>query len=120
MDFPAYPDWNPFIRRIAGSAEIGAALEVVIQPPGRAAQTFHPTVLACDPGRYFAWRGTLPVPGLFSGEHRFALHGEAGGTRFEHSEAFGGLLVAMLGGMLAATEDGFRQMNEALRRRCLV
>ena len=24
VDFPAYPEWNPFIRRITGEAKVGA------------------------------------------------------------------------------------------------
>ena len=33
-DFAAYPEWNPFIRRISGELREGARLEVRIAPPG--------------------------------------------------------------------------------------
>ena len=40
MDFPSYPDWNPFIRSIKGKPQVGETLEVVIQPPGLKPQTW--------------------------------------------------------------------------------
>jgi hypothetical protein len=117
MDFPSYPDWNPFIRSIKGKPQAGETLEVVIQPPGLNAQTFRPRVIAADIERGFKWRGSLPIPGLFAGEHGFELSDEGGGTRFVHSERFSGLFVPLLGGVLEATERGFRAMNEKLRDR---
>jgi uncharacterized protein YndB with AHSA1/START domain len=33
-DFDAYPDWNPFIRKIQGRPEPSGKLEVRIEPPG--------------------------------------------------------------------------------------
>lgn len=116
-DFEAYPSWNPFIRSLAGETRVGANLTVVIAPPGRKPQTFQPVVVEFVPERVFCWRGTLPIPGLFSGEHRFELAAEASGTRFTQSERFTGLLVPLVGGVLAATERGFRTMNEELKAR---
>jgi hypothetical protein len=116
-DFDAYPSWNPFIRSLAGDKRVGANLEAVIAPPGQKAQTFRPVVVEIVPERVFRWRGTLPIPGLFTGEHRFELATEASGTRFTQSERFTGLLVPLLGGILAATERGFRAMNEELKAR---
>ena len=118
-DFVAYGEWNPFIPSLAGEPAVGARLRVRIEPPGARGMTFRPTVTAADPGRELRWLGRLLVPGLFDGEHRFALEPLAGGTRtrFTQSERFGGLLVPLFGGTLAATAEGFRRMNEALARR---
>jgi hypothetical protein len=117
MDFPSYPDWNPFIRSIKGKAEPGQQLEIIIEPPGGKAQTFRPLVLAADPERHFKWRGSLPVPRLFTGEHEFELSDEASGTRFDHGEIFSGLLVPWMNAVLAAVERGFLAMNEKLKVR---
>jgi hypothetical protein len=117
-DFAAYPEWNPFIRRIEGRPEQGQRLEVRIEPPGARGMTFRPTVLAAEPGRELRWLGRLLVPGVFDGEHGFRLEpaGE-GRTRFVQSERFRGLLVPLFGGTLEKTQHGFEAMNEALARR---
>ena len=117
MDFASYPDWNPFIRSIKGKPIVGERLEAVIQPPGRGASTFRPVVIEAESERSFKWRGSLPVPGLFTGEHRFLLRDEAGGTRFEHSEQFTGLLVPLLGSALENTKRGFEAMNAKMKDR---
>jgi len=117
MDFDAYPSWNPFIRSLKGEKRIGGNLEAAIALPGQKPQTFRPVVIELAPERVFCWRGSLPIPGLFTGEHRFELAEEAAGTRFTQSEKFKGLLVPLLGSVLAATERGFQAMNEELKAR---
>ncbi len=117
-DFDAYPEWNPFIRSIEGDAEVGSQLKVRIEPPGARGMTFRPTVRAAEPARELRWLGRLLVPGLVDGEHTLALEPlEGGRTRFDQSERFSGILVGLISKTLAATEQGFTQMNEALKRR---
>lgn len=117
MDFGAYPAWNPFIRSIKGDKRTGGTLEAVIAPPGRKPDTFRPVIIEFEPERVLCWRGSLPIPGLFTGEHRFELSEEAAGTHFVQSERFSGLLVPFVGSILDATERGFRAMNEELKVR---
>jgi hypothetical protein len=117
VDFAAYPDWNPFIRRLQGEARVGARLEVTVQPPGGKPMTFKPTVLAAEPARELRWLGRVLMPGLFDGEHGFRLEATAGGCRLHHGETFGGILVPLFGRMLAGTEQGFVALNEALKER---
>lgn len=46
IDFTAYPDWNPFMDRIEGTAEVGAKLVVHLAAQGGGrGMTFRPTVL---------------------------------------------------------------------------
>lgn len=118
-DFAAYPDWNPFIRSIQGTARQGARLEVRIQPGGAKGMTFRPIVLAAHPGRELRWLGHLLVPGLFDGEHRFLIEPVAGGkTRFRQSERFNGILVGLFRKSLDRdTRRGFDEMNLALKAR---
>ena len=117
MDFARYPEWNPFVRSIKGRASVGETLEVVIQASGLMPQTFRPVVIELQPERSFAWRGSLPIPGLFTGEHRFEVSPASGWVRFEQSEYFSGILVPLLGSVLRGTEVGFKSMNEALKTR---
>jgi hypothetical protein len=72
-DFAAYPEWNPFIRRISGELHEGAKLEVRIEPPGARAMTFKSTVRAVEANRELRWLGRLLVPGIFDGEHSLRI-----------------------------------------------
>lgn len=119
MDFAAYPDWNPFVRRIEGEARVGARLEVFIQPPGGKGMTFQPTVLRCEAEREFRWLGHLGIPGLFDGEHYFLLQPAPDrGTTLVHGEHFRGILLPLLAGALKKSLVGFERMNLALKARC--
>jgi hypothetical protein len=117
-DFDAYPEWNPFIRSIAGPMEQGARLVVRIEPPGRRAMTFRPRVLAVEPNRRFSWLGSLLARGLFDGEHVFLIE-QIGPLRirFVQRERFSGLLVPLFRRALRATRAGFEHMNLALKAR---
>ena len=72
-DFGSFPVWNPFIKRIGGELQLGAKLEVLIEPPGGKAMTFKPTVKIIEPKTEFRWLGNLLFPGIFDGEHIFQL-----------------------------------------------
>ncbi len=115
--FDTYSEWNPFIRRLIGSPHEGERLEVRIEPPDGRGMTFRPTVIEATPNRELRWLGRFLVPGLFDGEHILRVEPRNGGSRFIQSEKFSGLLVPLLGGGLAKTEEGFRRMNAALKER---
>jgi hypothetical protein len=72
-DFDSFPQWNPFIRHVAGEPKVGERLEVRIQPSGARAMTFKPSVLKADPGQELRWLGRLLTRGLFDGEHSFTI-----------------------------------------------
>ncbi len=118
VDFDAYPEWNPFIVRVGGKAEVGTKLENRLQPPGGKAMTFKPMVTEVGEERALEWLGRLVLPGVFDGRHRFELHGSNGGTLFVQSEDFRGVLVPLLKRSLdQRTKSGFEAMNEALKQR---
>ena len=116
-DFPAYPSWNPFIVSAYGEPTVGAWLEVHIQPKGKRALMFRPTVLVAEPDRELRWRGRMLLPGLFDGEHFFRIEDRSGTVHFVHGETFSGLLVGLVRGTLNATRSGFEAMNTALKER---
>jgi hypothetical protein len=119
MDFAAYPDWNPFIRRISGKAAVGEKLEAYLEPSGARGMTFKPIVLAADENRELRWLGKILVSGLFDGEHFFQIEPVADGkVRFVQGENFSGVPVRLFAKSLDAdTLRGFGEMNEALKTR---
>jgi hypothetical protein len=118
IDFPSYPRWNPFIRSIEGTIEVGKPLKVLIQPPGARAMRFRPRVLAVQPNSELRWKGKLLLPGLFDGEHYFKLEAKpGGGLIFHQGETFSGILVPLFRRSLdGATKQGFIAMNQSLKR----
>lgn len=73
---------------------------------------------AVEPNAKLEWRGSLAVPGLFAGRHYFVLEpAGSGACRLVHGEEFSGLLLPLMGGLLADTEKGFHAMNAALKAR---
>lgn len=116
-DFGSYPDWNPFIVEASGELRRGEKLKLKMRPPGGRAMTFGPTVLEADPQRELRWLGRLLMPGIFDGEHWFRLRPEGAGTRLEQGENFTGFLPRFMGRTLSRTEEGFNQLNAALKER---
>ena len=118
-DFHAHPSWNPFIKELRGKPAVGEKLRVSIQPPGGKGMVFKPTVLTADENRELRWLGRLLMPGLFDGEHYFRIEPiDENRVRFIHGEKFSGLLVRLFEKSLdTGTLAGFREMNEALKKR---
>lgn len=118
-DFPAYAQWNPFVRFIAGQPAPGRQLTVTIQPAGARAFIFRPRVLVAEAGVELRWLGHLLMRGVFDGEHYFQMKPNAqGGTAFVQGEKFSGLLVGMAKPSLeGGTRSGFVAMNNALKAR---
>ena len=117
-DTGAYPDWNPFITKLAGDFTVGSTLEVRIEPPNAKPMTFKPTVLAAQPEHELRWLGRFIIPGLVDGEHSLRIEPLAEDrSRFIQTERFSGLLVRPLKSMLCKTGLGFEQMTASLKAR---
>jgi hypothetical protein len=118
-DFAAYRQWNPFIVEAAGHAVPGGRLELRMRLPGRRPTTIRPEVVEAEPGRRLRWLGRVLVPGLFDGEHSFALEPAGPGrVRVVQQEEFRGLAARPILALIAKpTLAGFQQMNQALKAR---
>lgn len=113
-----FEDWNPFVVEASGEVAVEERLVVRIQPPGKRAQTFRPTVTVADTERKFEWLGKLGVSGVFDGRHQYILEPSGDGTKFIQREEFTGILAGLLIRMIgAATREGFEAMNYALKDR---
>lgn len=119
LDFPAHPEWNPFVRSITGNPKPGERLEVCIQPQGGRGMTFRPTVLVAAANREFRWLGRFILPGILDGEHYFQIIPiTPNRVRFLQGEKFSGVLVPLAkSGLEGGTKAGFIAMNEALKAR---
>ena len=118
-DFDAYPDWNPFVKKIRGEARTGERIEVTLEQPGNKPITFRPEVRTVEENRAFVWFGRLGLPRIFDGEHHLEIEPlEEGRVRFVHRESFAGVLIPFMKKMIATkTRDGFVAMNAALKGR---
>ncbi|MCH8993978.1 MAG: SRPBCC domain-containing protein [Chloroflexi bacterium] len=119
MDFDSYPEWNPFVKRIAGEASEGSRLEVGLELPGGRGMTFRPSVAKVEPNREFRWLGHFLMPGIADGEHSFVIEPLDGGrVRFRQEERFTGVLTPLFLAIVGErTHQGFDEMNRALKQR---
>ncbi|SDD55689.1 SRPBCC domain-containing protein [Glycomyces harbinensis] len=117
-DFPAYGEWNPFLTAVSGLLAEDERLDATFTQANGKTSRFRPRVLRVSPARQIRWLGKLGPGGLFDGEHYFVLAPQEDGTTvLTHGERFTGVLVPLLGRLLADTEQGFTAMNDALAAR---
>ncbi|MFP3598112.1 SRPBCC family protein [Chryseobacterium sp. SIMBA_029] len=113
-DFNNYPNWNPFIKSIAGSLDTGSILKVTIEPEEGKGMTFKPVVQSSVKNKELSWLGKLLFKGIFDGKHQFQLIDNGNGTTtFIQSEEFSGILVSFIN--LDKTSEGFNKMNHSLK-----
>ncbi len=118
MDFDSYPEWNPFVRSIDGTPEVGSQLNAVIGASGKKAMKIAPVVQEVDAPTRFSWLGSLGPKGIFDGEHHFEIVETEQGVRFEHYEHFSGFLApVVIAAIRKTTTRGFNEMNQALKDR---
>ena len=115
-DLGRYAEWNPLFREASGQVAVGNRITLrSVHPANGRLMTVKPKITIADPGAELRWVSSLP--GIISGEHRFALTPADVGTRLEQSETFRGLLTAISGKTFARAETSFRALNEALKKR---
>ena len=118
-DFERYPEWNPFILKIAGTLQTGSRLKAVVQTPNLPKITIRPLLLNVEVGRELRWLGYWMIPRIFDGEHLFAIE-PLGASRvnFVQKELYTGLLVPLIWGKMAGNiRLGFEMMSQALKER---
>ena len=118
-DFPAYPQWNPFIVSIEGRLRSGAVLTLRLALPDKPVMTFKPRLKIVSSPRELRWVSQVLAPGLFEGEHGFRIEPLASDRcRLRYLEDFSGVFVPMLvPGLQQASRAGFGAMNQALKER---
>jgi hypothetical protein len=91
-DFRRYPEWNPFMPRVAGEPARRAELDVLVRPDGVEALRLRPRIVTFRPPKELRW--TARLPGIFAGEQRFVVEPlDASRSRLIHEKRFRGLAV---------------------------
>jgi hypothetical protein len=117
LDFARWKDWNPFVTSVVGTLAVGHRLHITVSPPGIKSMEFSPKVFAVQHCEKILWGGSFLFV-VFRGDHAMLLELlPGGGTRFRQRERFLGPIVLFMGGMISATEQGYHQMNQALKQR---
>ncbi|MDH3326951.1 MAG: SRPBCC domain-containing protein [Gammaproteobacteria bacterium] len=109
-----YPNWNPYHVRVEGQLKKGEKLFVKIHKPNGAKVEIEPHVMRIYPFKELTWGGG--IKGIFFGEHVFLLEAiDANTTRLIQKEEFSGIAIPFAA--LEAIEEGYTQMNEALKQK---
>ena len=118
-DLDHFHIWNPFIRRAAGSTEVGGRVRVRVRPSLGVPLVFRATVYDREDRRALRWRGCVGAPWLACGDHTFTIEPLGDGrSRLIQREAFTGLVPWLAGRLLAReAQRGFDAMNRALAAR---
>ena len=118
-DLDGYRAWNPFLTSASGAITPGSTITIAAKVGNRTI-TFHPRISAVEPKKKLVWVGRLLSSEFFEGEHEFdVIELDQSRTRVIQSEHFKGMLVAALWDRFSpALLQGFRAMNDALKRRC--
>ncbi len=113
-DWPSYPSWNPFIRRIEGRLATGQVITADLHTTNLKPRTVNAKILIVDPNQQLRWLGALP--GLFSGEHYWILRDRPdGGTDLEQGEVFKGVMVPFIKPERLRVD--YEAMNKAMKAR---
>jgi hypothetical protein len=118
-EFGQYNKWNPFVREIQGTPQVGSRLKIHLHTSKGKNRTYHPHVTKVEPNKELRWYGKSILPGIFNGERIFTLDSiTKDQTKFIHKEVFTGILVALIGNRLDRDMlDSFKEMNEAVKKR---
>lgn len=120
-DFASYPDWNPYVLKLAGDVVPGGTIRFTIaQENWRKPMTLNNRVLVFDAPRELRWHGSPLLKGFLETDHYFQLSPAAPGrTWLHHAEEFRGWFARFLGEkkFRVHTRNAFRRMNEALAAR---
>jgi hypothetical protein len=119
LDFNNYSQWNPFIRQINGTPNVGTKLEIHLQTAGGKKRIYRPTITKIEPYHELRWYGKSFIPGIFNGERIFTIETREANQNhilFLHREIFTGLAVTLAGDRLDTDMyQSFEKMNRAFK-----
>lgn len=116
-DFPAYPQWNPFVTRMNGELKEGKTFEVTTRSPGMKEMKFNSELRKVVTNREMLFHGTIKK-NLLEEDHLITVEplGENKSRLFQ-SIIFHGFLRFFLGSKIKAGQKGLDTMNSAAKVR---
>ncbi|MBI3899201.1 MAG: SRPBCC domain-containing protein [Gammaproteobacteria bacterium] len=116
--FTEYPKWNPYLRGVIGSAEVGKQIVVRRRLPKRQAQVYAARIVKAMPAVELRWRRDIFMRGLFDREQTFiVVPNGVHGVTFIQREDFSGLLAPLIVPFITKrTLAGIERMNVALKK----
>ncbi len=117
-DIEHWTDWNPTVKHASGVASVGAKLKITIDGGTERDATYKPVVSECNAPTSFRWRAKMMGGLMFKNDRVFQLSEHEAGTRFVHTEEFGGLMVPVMWKKLSGfVLPCLEKMNEALKEK---
>lgn len=118
IDLDKWTEWNPFIYRAIGKAQVGEKVDILVRSPS-SEMTLHCMVIKVEPNKELCWRYHVGLSALFQGEHSFIIESlDANKVNFVDRERFNGLLVPLQAKDIdTLSRRGFESMDQALKAR---
>ena len=116
--FSSYPKWNPYLRGVVGTLEVGKRLRVRMRVPEGPVRVYSVRVVKAIPAAELRWCRRFLVKGLFDRERIFIMvSNSVKGTTFIQREEYSGVLAPLLERLVAKkTLAGLKLMNTALKK----
>jgi hypothetical protein len=117
--FHDFHHWNSQLEYLGGEVALKGKLQLRLSAQGAAPYTFKAVVSVMETEKSFAWLAITGLPRIFDGEHFFELQAKSDGTTFlVNREEYRGLLSPFIKRlpMMQSAPEGFRLMNEELKR----
>jgi len=113
-DTSDFPNWNPFVSKMTGTAKLGAAMKMYVK------QSLIPIPVKINnysENELLSWKGG--VAGIAQGEHAFKLTQlDDNQVRLEHYEEFTGFgTIAMFSPILKALTSEYDKFNRVLKKK---
>jgi hypothetical protein len=117
VDFPRYPEWNPFLLKITGEARAGTKIRFWFELPRGFRAPACARILTVEPEKELRWAGGLR--GVLRAEHYMLIESlDDSRVRFRHGEIFTGVLTPLIWLVLASSGPPvYEDTNVALKRR---
>ena len=115
-DLDAYPDWNPYHRKIEGEFREGSHLTIhVTRPDGKQVEV-PPHMMVIRENQEITWGGGMK--GVFYGVHSFVLESiSQHKTLLRHNEDFSGIAIGFADLPPDVIAEEYHQMNVALKEK---